>query len=508
MRGIVLNLCMLCALGAWAVEADTLQVNMRTVDHYSPVVQAVGFAYDGSPANMMYRYGTSLNDIRGTWDYRHENEAVNLWDGDRESLWRFDADSYLRLTDNTVVYGSAGYANGKIHNVLWNSTADYALLYPYVLADSLGGDVSHEKYYFRGGYAHSFGRWTYGLSADYRAVHDYRSRDPRPRSMATDLTVNVSANRRVGEWHALGADASVRFYKQVQDVKYFSQQGANAGQLHFTGLGQSYTRIDGTTYTETRHKGLGFSGAVSLVPTDALTQGRLLWTASGEYSYLRMRQQIHELNEVPLTTLHTHSVSGGVGCSYNTPTLRRALVMEGCYRYQRGLEAVVDNGLLGEYAVLDNHAMYHSRTFNGTLTGVAEWLRGVNRFAVVPRVGIFSFSEDYVDPYGKRDFSRLNTSLTLRYTRLSAWMYEIALIGCQSTNLSKICTLNASAMDAPVFAYLNYEFNRLTDNVFTVSLEGTVQRALGRTGAVSGTAAVAYDTDKRITCTVSVGYRF
>jgi hypothetical protein len=39
--------------------------------------------------------------------------------------------------------------------MLWNENADYDVIYPYVAADSIGGDMKFENYTFSGGYAKS-----------------------------------------------------------------------------------------------------------------------------------------------------------------------------------------------------------------------------------------------------------------------------------------------------------------------------------------------------------------
>lgn len=46
---------------------------------------------------------------------------------------------------------------GKQYQVSWNSSSDYDLLNPYILADTLGGDTHCERYGFQGGYAVSKG---------------------------------------------------------------------------------------------------------------------------------------------------------------------------------------------------------------------------------------------------------------------------------------------------------------------------------------------------------------
>ncbi|MCD8317749.1 MAG: hypothetical protein LUC45_02320 [Paraprevotella sp.] len=123
-----------------------------------------------------------------------------------------EADSYLRLSPSTTVWGEASYRNGKRRAVKWNSTADYLLLYPYVMADSVGGDLTCEQYTFDGGWAWQNGRFAIGAEVSFRAEHEYRTIDPRPRSIVTELNALVGASYR---WksYTWGVTAGGQFYK-------------------------------------------------------------------------------------------------------------------------------------------------------------------------------------------------------------------------------------------------------------------------------------------------------
>ena len=59
----------------------------------------------------------------------------------------------------------------------WNSTADFLLLYPYVMADTLGGDPTFERYAFKAG-ASVWKKMKIGAEACFRAEHEYRTTGP------------------------------------------------------------------------------------------------------------------------------------------------------------------------------------------------------------------------------------------------------------------------------------------------------------------------------------------
>ena len=72
-----------------------------------------------------------------------------LQSGNGEKSIGFQADSYIRKK-NYCLWGNALYRNGRVKNLKWNETSDWELLYPYLLADSVGGDLSKEIYSFTG----------------------------------------------------------------------------------------------------------------------------------------------------------------------------------------------------------------------------------------------------------------------------------------------------------------------------------------------------------------------
>ena len=111
---------------------------------------------------------------------------------------------------------------GNRRNVRWNSTADYLLLYPYIVADSVGGDLTTEEYAFGGGYARRIGRFDIALRGDYRAAQEYRQVDPRPHNVVSDFTVRLGAGMELGR-SVLILDLRGRLYKQNSRISFFNE---------------------------------------------------------------------------------------------------------------------------------------------------------------------------------------------------------------------------------------------------------------------------------------------
>ncbi len=140
-------------------------INLRTVEHLSSFAQTGRFVSDRSAAAAFFRSDHAFTELKGQLDWRHEDEAFDPAQGDGALSGMFRVESYLRLDSRSAVFAGADYTNGTQRNVRWNSTSDYRLLYPYILADSIGGDLKQEQYHFYGGYTRMDGRFNYGITA-------------------------------------------------------------------------------------------------------------------------------------------------------------------------------------------------------------------------------------------------------------------------------------------------------------------------------------------------------
>ena len=127
-------------------------------------------------------------------------------------------DSYIVLK-NRKLWGQAYYRNGVKRNVVWNETSDYDWVYPYVLGDSVGGDLRCEEYYFAGGYAREYARVTWGGTLDYRAAVEFRNIDPRPKNVVGELNASLGISLRTKTHYGIGISAFATKYKQSNEIK-------------------------------------------------------------------------------------------------------------------------------------------------------------------------------------------------------------------------------------------------------------------------------------------------
>lgn len=143
-------------------ERDSLSLLRTIAEHEALPAKWIETVYT-NPATRYYQHCTSLTRISLNGVYGKENEAALLQAGDGYLKGAADVSSWIKLSDRTRLWGNARYTTGKETGVVWNETADFELLYPYVMADSIGGDLSLQEYAFTGGYSGRAGKFTWGI---------------------------------------------------------------------------------------------------------------------------------------------------------------------------------------------------------------------------------------------------------------------------------------------------------------------------------------------------------
>ena len=188
----VVMLLLLCP--AFLYAGDTLSVMQRNLRNNSFGETFFDLLYR-NPAEKYYQHALTLTEANAIVEYSAEDQPILLQEGDGLIRGSFDVDSYIVLK-NRKLWGQAYYRNGVKRNVVWNETSDYDWVYPYVLGDSVGGDLRCEEYYFAGGYAREYARVTWGGTLDYRAAVEFRNIDPRPKNVVGELNASLGISLR------------------------------------------------------------------------------------------------------------------------------------------------------------------------------------------------------------------------------------------------------------------------------------------------------------------------
>ncbi|MDQ1097412.1 DUF6850 family outer membrane beta-barrel protein [Chryseobacterium camelliae] len=196
-----------------------------------------------NPASMS-DYSTASFSEFGT-GYRSEHKDIYRQQmGAGERGLEIDARSFQKLNSRRAVWGRASYESLKQLKPKWNENLDFNRVAPYVLADSVGGDLKLERYSFAGGYSEEMNRFTLGLEASYTAQLGYRSRDPRINNSASDLWVNAGVNYKAFREYKIGIFTRLNKYTQNSTISFVSLLG-NPYVYQMSGLGYSNNFFNG-----------------------------------------------------------------------------------------------------------------------------------------------------------------------------------------------------------------------------------------------------------------------
>lgn len=221
--------------------------------------------YTAGAATMHFADKSSFSTAALTADIENFDSPVTVQDGSGHNIYRLSAESYYKLSAISTVWGHAGYYNGKTRDVTLCNVIGYETVAPFVSGDDAGGDLSGQQYDFGGGWGRTYGRWTVGVQADYRAATAHRAIDPRVRNIVSDLNVGIGGARRLGSRYMLGIDCGVRIYHQDTDVDFYNST-THAITMIFTGLGSIASRFKGVDTQSSTHKLSGFDATIRIVP--------------------------------------------------------------------------------------------------------------------------------------------------------------------------------------------------------------------------------------------------
>ncbi len=361
-------------ISVFIAQNDTLTVLQKSAARESVVAKAA--TVERSAASYLMEPLKAYTSIAAAWNGRREESPAKMEEGDSMDEGQLNISTLVRPTCNSAVRGSINYARGLKRNVIWNTSSDYDIVYPYTLADTVGGNLNHEKYQFSGGYSALKGNFLWGLEGAYRAFHEYRDVDPRPRNIVSDLNVRGTAGLLLGG-RVLEGSLFYRRYSQSQNVTFVSERGRNTSVFHLTGLGDYNWRFSGASdaYLTTRYSGNGVGFQLATYPK--AVQG---WRADASYTLLNMAHYLPNQNEALYTQALTREIrlnAGYIGRRFTAGA-------HAAYQWREGIESVLDNGKAGRFLELTKLPLFGSSELsagadaawqlkNWSVSGSAEW---------------------------------------------------------------------------------------------------------------------------------------
>ena len=177
-----------------------------------------------NPASMSDYSDFSFSELY--LNYQINKENINRMPlGKDQSSFGLKTKSYQSLKNNVSLWGEAAYTSISTKDVKWNEILDYDRISPYSVADSVGGKLDVEKYNFRGGFAKKYNKLSYGLEGNYIAQMGARSKDPRNKTVTSNLEVKLGLNYNIYKNLELGFFIQGEKYTQNNNIKFASILG-------------------------------------------------------------------------------------------------------------------------------------------------------------------------------------------------------------------------------------------------------------------------------------------
>lgn len=358
-RLTILLLALLPLVSLQAEQPDSLPLSRRAYERATlsrlPYIDRA----DGVAVSHL-RYRSSLSTLGIKYYRREENRALISELGQGASIATLGAKTYLHPSDRETIWGDARYARGVRKGVRWCSTSDYDRLYPYVVADEEGGDMTHESYAFGGGYSRRLlPLLRLAGEVTYRSQQEYRTIDPRPRSIVSDLRVAGGVAYRIGAYD-LGLSLSGEIYKQRSSVSFYSPLGATQQYL-MSGLGGSFKRFD-TNTPALQYCGREVGVALHLLPRE------FGLAASASYRYQTLEEALSDMNEVPIHHYGDHTGSALLAYHRAASLLHWGVELTADASYRRGVEHIVGEPTAGTYPVVGYNPNFHRLLGDAALT--------------------------------------------------------------------------------------------------------------------------------------------
>ena len=449
----------LCAgMSAQGVQKDSSSVVVGLGERLSPAGHFMHEVYS-NPAAQVYRYHSSLTTIGFSGTYSQEDDAVVMQQGRGNRYAAFDADSYIRRDRNTI-WGGAGYRVGRTMHTEWNENADFELLYPYVWADSVGGNLLSERYTFSGGFAREFGRIAWGIYADYRAEIEYRKRDPRPKTVVSDLNIATGATLSLGDRYSLGASVHLRVYRQKSEMSFLAPLGGPK-IYQMLGLGMYSTRFStGKDGSSVNFSGRSYGAGVELFPRD-----RNGVFVSIQYFDWAVRRILHDYQELPLTRLTERELDAALGWQGQSGIHHWGIKLSGNYAKRLGTEYIYGDASGSQnYPKLGAVEQYRNNRTDLVLSALwgFEEMRGWSFYAE-PRGRYYDFEATYLSPSRKMQFGKVGCGggLTVE-KRLRRSVLHLSVSADYLANQTAKFKLDGLDMDGSIGQMMQRNFGHLS----------------------------------------------
>ena len=454
---------------------DTLSARPPVIsavdDNYSQARTFSGFVYQ-NPAIKKYQFEHSLTELYLQGDFRNEDLAFVVQQGDKAALYGINAGSYIHLSPKSTVWGGASYNAGKKKNILWNSSSDYSVIAPYITLDSVGGDMHSEQYTFSGGYNHQFGKAAFGIEADFRALHEYRDYDPRPRNIVLDLNASLGGSLALGANYIAALSFRSRVYKQTGDVSFYNERGDGPQELFMTGLGTHNTGLADKS-ASVYYQGGTLGASLELMPLSR--RGFFVRMAYDHFSFERIA---NNFNKFPTNKLIDQNAVAQIAYIRGS-RLVWGIKGKFIHNYKEGVNNIVGEKTSQENPIVGSFTMYHNRMSDASLHLIIGGETGSISWSAEPYVSYKISREEYIYPAHLMKTNHIRAGVQLNFVRRwDKWRFDTSLDGAYCNSGDGELVIQVANMKPFLVDMSRYIYGRHSSDYTALALDVRVDRLL------------------------------
>ena len=344
------------------------------------------------------------------------------------------ADGY-KQGDRATFFARIGFTAGGNDNVGWSALRNPGLYWPYIVADSTGGDFRYEKYDLMCGYSFRLGRFDLGMSGEYTGDFAFRQNDPRIEDISTWLTFKAGAAYAFRR-HVIALNAEFMHHRQHADVKHF-RTGQFAGFFIEYGFGMFdyiFSPIFNSMEQRQHINAYGVNLTFNSDPSRALRLNLLL-------GYGRETMKTEENNyKVNLYRAPANTFDADLGILWNDRRWGAEFLVKAAYEDKKGTENIFERYISSsqdgvdvyDFRKIGEQNRYGMKRLDGSAElKVSRFLGRHYTVSLLGGVGYMMREETYKD----HDYLIRNVLLTSSLgigARYSGEKFDVELRGCWS----------------------------------------------------------------------------
>lgn len=382
---------------AYGQQADSLALKIKDKQEVRYRFQESIYRNPAAYLNYKKYNLTSFEMTKGA----SKNTTTIAQEGKNKESLLFIANAFNRLDEKSAVWGTASYNQGKRKEVRWNESADYTLIFPYVVADSVGGDIKYENYEIQGGYVQQLGKYAIGISGFYKAKLEYRNVDPRPKNLATQVGGTLGLSRELTHKVTIGISATIEKYTQKHKMSFYSPTGFPV-IYEMNGLGNFNNLLKGKR-REAFYDGWTYGTSIQIYETLSKK-----WFISGGTTVFNFEKLLPEFYDVQASKAkdRTYYLVAGKMVELNTTTV--GLLLQGNKKTRKGTENLFINETTNNFIKIGEEERYRYEDNQLQLRGIWKYQATNKEYSIVPFIGIGQQIERYTQPYSKTEIQSMH----------------------------------------------------------------------------------------------------